>query len=63
MTEADMETVADYLVQSVAMAKRIQEKSGKKLVDFVAALDGDEELQQTAAKVNAWAKQFSIPGV
>lgn len=58
-----MEIVADYLVHSVKMAQRIQEKSGKKLVDFVAALDGDEELKTTAGKVHEWAKQFSIPGV
>lgn len=63
MKEADMETLADYLVQCIAISKRVQEKSGKKLVDFVAALKDDEELNEASAKVHAWAKTFSLPGV
>lgn len=44
MVEADMERIAGYLIKSVAITKRIQEKAGKKLVDFVQHLDSDEEV-------------------
>lgn len=44
MMESDMDIVADFLVQSVAIALRVQEKSGKKLVDFVSNIEGDEEM-------------------
>lgn len=61
--EADMEVIADYLLQAIAMAKRIQEKSGKKLVDFEKALnEGDEEVIEAGKKVHAWALTFSMPG-
>lgn len=38
MVESDMEIIANHLIKSVAIAKRIQEKAGKKLVDFVEHL-------------------------
>lgn len=63
MTEADMERVAGYLVKSVEISKRIQETSGKKLVDFVAQIAVDEEVKTVAAEIKAWARTFSIPGV
>jgi len=44
MVEADMERIAGYLMRSVKIAKRIQETHGKKLVDFMANLEGDEEI-------------------
>jgi len=61
-TEADMEKVGDFCLLSVEMAKRIQETSGKKLVDFVKAMEADEGVKQAAAKVNEWALTFSMPG-
>jgi hypothetical protein len=33
------------------------------LVDFVAALETDEELKSVAAEVTAFARGYSIPGV
>merc|ERR1712100_163509 len=38
MVEKDMEIVADFLVRSIKICLDVQEKSGKKLVDFIAAL-------------------------
>jgi len=61
--EADMERIASYMVKSVEITLRIQEKTGKKLVDFEKALPGDEEVQKLAAEVTAYAREFSIPGV
>jgi glycine hydroxymethyltransferase len=63
MTEEHMEIIADFLVRSVKMAKDIQEKSGKKLVDFVAGLNESEEVKSMGEEVTAFAKKFSIPGV
>lgn len=43
---SDMELIAKMCVKAVEISKRIQEGSGKKLVDFVAAMEGDAELAQ-----------------
>lgn len=63
MMEADMEVIAKFLVRGVEISKRIQEKAGKKLADFLTHLDDDEEIKQVGAEVTAFARQFSIPGV
>ena len=58
-----MVRIADYLMQSISISKRIQEKSGKMLKDFVLHLADDEEIKEIAGKVRAWALTFSMPGV
>ena len=63
MLEADMETVAAFLHRGIALALKIQAASGKKLADFLVALQGNEELAALAAEVTAFARAFSIPGV
>jgi glycine hydroxymethyltransferase len=63
MVESDMEIIAGFLMRSVAIALRIQEKAGKKLVDFVEHLKDDEEMKACGDEVKAWASTFSIPGV
>lgn len=63
MLEADMETVAGFLHRGIALALKIQETSGKKLADFLVALQGNEELAALAAEVTAFARGFSIPGI
>ena len=63
MMEADMDVIAEFLVKSIAISKRVQEKAGKKLVDFVAHLNEDEELNKTGEDVKTFARGFSIPGV
>lgn len=63
MTEADMERVCGYLIKSVEISLRIQEASGKKLVDFVKHLETDDEVKAVGEEVKAWAKSFSLPGV
>ena len=42
--EHDMEQVALYLLKALEISKRIQNKSGKKLADFVEAIEDDEEI-------------------
>ena len=39
MLEKDMEVIADFLHRGVLIAKRIQEKVGKKLTDFNPAAE------------------------
>lgn len=63
MKEADMEKVADFLVRGVTIAKKVQEKVGKQLKDFLPALDEEEELKALSEEVKAYSVQFSIPGV
>lgn len=63
MVEKDMEIVADFLVRSIKISQAVQEKSGKKLVDFVAGLNESEDLKALGEEVTVFAKQFSIPGV
>mmetsp|Transcript_25365 Transcript_25365/g.24718 ORF Transcript_25365/g.24718 Transcript_25365/m.24718 type:complete len:139 (-) Transcript_25365:31-447(-) len=63
MKEAEMEAIAGYLLRGVELAKKIQEKSGKQLKDFVPALDNDEDINKVAEEVKAFSKKFSIPGV
>ena len=63
MKEEEMKIVADFLVKSIKISLDIQEKYGKKLVDFVKGLEESQELKQLAAEVHQFATQFSIPGV
>ena len=63
MLEPEMVKIAEFCMTAVAIAKRVQEKAGKKLVDFVAHLTEDEELKKLGEEVKAFATEFSIPGV
>ena len=44
MKEDDMVKVAELCCKAIDISKRVQEKSGKKLVDFLEHLKGDEEI-------------------
>lgn len=63
MVEADMETIAEYLLRGIEISKRIQEKVGKQLKDFIPAIADDEEVKKVAEEVKAFASRFSIPGI
>ena len=58
-----METIADFLIRGVEIAKRVQSKAGKQLKDFLPALDDDEEIKVLSEEVKAFASKFSIPGI
>ena len=60
--EDDFRTVASFLLRAIDISKRIQEKKGKKLVDFLAGIHEDEEIVQVKKEVNEFASKFSIPG-
>lgn len=45
MLEDDMKVIAKFLVKALEISLVVQEKSGKKLVDFVKGLEESEELK------------------
>jgi len=62
-TEADFEKVAEFLHRVVTIASAVQEKTGKKLVDFVAALETNEELKVVKKEVEEFSQKFAFPGL
>ena len=60
----DFEKVADFVDEAVGIAQMIREKSGPKLKDFRAAVDGQKwaEIDALKAKVEAFAKNFPTIG-
>jgi len=60
--EGDMKKVAEFLDESVKISLRIQQAVGKKLVDFVTALEKDEEVKALKVKVEEFSKTFPMPG-
>lgn len=63
MVEKDMEVIAEFLLRGVDIAKRIQEKAGKQLKDFLPAIENDEEIKKLGDEVKAFSTKFSIPGI
>lgn len=60
--EEDFRKVARFLKRGVDIGLRIQENTGKKLVDFKPALEGNDELEQLRREVEAFATSFNMPG-
>lgn len=63
LKEEDFVKVAEYLHRTVQIALDVQEKCGSKLMkDFVAALDGNQEIAQLKKEVVEFARSFPMPG-
>jgi len=60
--EADFEQIGTFLDQALQIALKLQAKSGPKLRDFVALLDGNEEIAALRLAVNKFATSFPMPG-
>ncbi|KAF9109584.1 Serine hydroxymethyltransferase, cytosolic [Mortierella sp. AM989] len=61
--EDDFVKVADFLHRTVQIALAVQAKAGSKLLkDFVAGLEGNEEIAQLRKEVEAFATGFPFPG-
>jgi len=60
--EEDMKKVAEFLDEAVKISLKIQSVVGKKIVDFVPALEKNEEVQALRVKVEAFSKNFPMPG-
>ena len=61
MNQEDMERIADWLLKAVDIAKRLQDKSGKKLKDFLIAMAEDPELPVLQKEIEAFASSFDMP--
>jgi len=65
LKEADFKQIGDFLHRGLLIAKETQEKSGKKLADFLKALkekEAQDKLGALKAEVEAWAGKFPMPG-
>jgi len=65
LVEKDFEQVGDFLHRGLEIALETQKASGKKLVDFLKAIDAGEpkaKLDALKAEVEAWAGKFPMPG-
>jgi len=60
--EQDMVKVAEFFDRGLKIAVKIQEKVGKLLKDFSAALETSEDMKQLKEEVESFAKGFPMPG-
>jgi len=60
-TASDFRTIGDFLLQAQEIALSVQAVSGKKLVDFTRALDGEPRLTALREEVEAWAAAKPFP--
>eukprot|EP00039_Didymoeca_costata_P023740 m.8064 g.8064 ORF g.8064 m.8064 type:complete len:450 (+) comp3833_c0_seq1:78-1427(+) len=62
LKEEEFKKIGEFLHRAVEIAVGIQEKVGKKLKDFVVALEGNEDVAKLKADVNAYSSTFYMPG-
>ena len=62
MEEAEMVKVADMLCEGVEIAEALQEKTGKKLKDFVQGMEGEAKIEELRERVVEFAEGFHMPG-
>jgi len=51
-----MDKIAAWCVQAIAISKRIQDASGKKLTDFVDAIHTDAQIKELSEEIKAFAR-------
>ena len=61
-SEVDFETVASFLDRTLQLGLKLQAAAGKKLDDFILALDCDD-VKSLRADVHAFANVFPMPGL
>merc|ERR1712217_507642 len=62
-TTEDFKKIAGFLDRCCHIALSIQEKKGKKLVDFEAGLKDNAEIDALKKEVQGWAIGFGYPGI
>jgi glycine hydroxymethyltransferase len=62
-SEEDFRTIAHHLHEAAQIAVAIQEKHGKKLVDFVKGLEDNQSIANLKGRVEQFASSFSFPGI
>jgi len=60
--EADFVKVAEYLDRAVQISLRIQEKTGKALKDFEAAIHGNADILALRTEIESFSRSFPMPG-
>ena len=63
LMEKDFMAVADYLDRVVKISSDTQAATGKKLADFVKALETNSKLKSLKEEVEAFASKFPMPGL
>jgi len=65
LKEKDFEQIGEFLHRALQIALETQAQSGKKLVDFLKAIEGGDAAAKLGAlrtEVEAWAGAFAMPG-
>ncbi|KAG8465968.1 hypothetical protein KFE25_005538 [Diacronema lutheri] len=62
LVEKDFDEVAELLHRGIQIAIEIQSTSGKKLVDFLAALDNHPKVLELRADAEAFSRKYFMPG-
>jgi len=62
MVEGDFEQIGVFMDRALKLALKLQERSGPKLKDFVALLEGNEEIAALRKDINVFASKFPMPG-
>lgn len=62
LVETDFQQIAHLLDEGIKIAIDIQNRVGKKLADFSAALESSQEVIALREKVNVFARKFPMPG-
>jgi glycine hydroxymethyltransferase len=63
LKEADFVKVGEFLHRAVQSALKLQEQTGKKLKDFVAAMPEDADMIKISEDVATFANDYFMPGV
>jgi len=63
LVESDFVIVASFLDRVVQISRETQQTSGKKLTDFVKALESSPKLQALKKEVEDFAGKFQMPGL
>jgi len=62
MKEANMEDIVGFYEEATNICLAIQAKTGKKLTDFLPALEASADMVTLRNKVESYAKQWPMPG-
>merc|ERR1711904_214482 len=62
-TTDDFKKIGEFLDRCVKIALKVQEAKGKKLKDFEAGLEENEDIKALRKDVESWAIKFGYPGI
>merc|ERR550537_724303 len=62
-TTEDFKKIGEFLDRCVKIALKVQEAKGKKLKDFEAGLEQNEDIKALRGEVESWALKFGYPGI